>query len=320
MKRRIVILFSLLACCLFSCVKTEVPACPEDYTGDHVVFLIVDDRSYENDNQDSDQFMPYADYISNHFHVWTNLETGEEHKSEDNEGVSGQSKRFPVSLDGIAEGPHIFTSWGNLSGLDAIVSAGAMTRADGTEVPLSGVELHPNGEESTDVYMASQSIDLTPGTEQPYMVPMERQKGLLSVEYMDFPPEITRVDVTFGPVYSHVQSDGTFTGSTSVTKSFPVTQSPPPASGSTRADEAISTLINTYVAPTIPGTQADLAVSLYRDGDTSPHIVLPAANLNVTSNVITPARVNYNVESGQWQLWVQVDGAWAMIYDIPITN
>lgn len=321
MKKRVFILFSLLPIWLFSCVKTEVPDCPDGGVTSNYLFLVVGDRSYENDNTDSDQFMPYSDYIANHFHVWHNLNTGEEIKGEDYEETNGSSKRYPVSLDGMAATKYRFTSWGNLSGIDAITS-GTYTRADGEVVPLTGVDLHPDGMESTDIYRTSQDIDLTPGNEQANMLPMDRAKGLLSVEYVNFPADVTRVDVNFGPVSAHIDNEGNYTGSVTVTKSF--TFNTPPAETNSGiepfADEP--TTLDTFMAPTkVEGAEPKLNVSLYREGDSEPFAVLPGTDpqLRVTENEITTARVAYDTESGQWQLLIQVDGAWRVIYDLIVT-
>ncbi len=314
MKRCIVILFALSPFCLVSCVKTDVPAeCPGDFTAYHM-FMCVKHRSYHNDLTDSDQFLPYADYITNHFHVWQDVETGEETKGEDVQETTTNSKRYPVILDGIAQVTHQFTSWGNLSGIDAITTNGIFTRADGVDVPASGVYLHPGGTESTDIYRASQLIDLTPGNEQPYMVPMTRTKGLLSVEYPSLPPEITRVDISFGPVYSHIAGDGTYSGSITVAKSFPVNQ---PVAAAKPAAEETPAILNTFMAPTIEGAPASLDMSLYSDGATEPDMVFPASGIAIEPNVITPLRLT-NPQEGKWELWITVDGAWEMVSDFTV--
>lgn len=268
---------------LVGCVRSNVPAqCPEDFS----VSLFVQDKNYTADATPVDENLLFADYISGVYYVMHNTETGEDISSGGYIPVTGSQQQYPISLSNVPAGQYLLTAWGNLSGMGAIVNGSA--------------SLHPSGEESTDIYLGYKLLDLRPGHEQAYTVGMQRTKGLLEIECVDFPASISRVDVSFEPVYATALNSGSYSGSVISGKSFLFGGSNP-------------SLLKILLAPTLTGTTSNLTVSLYETGNSSPIFIFPTNGLTIVRNEITMVRLNYNVPDGSLELWVMIDGQWVKI-------
>ncbi len=281
--KRVIPLLPFIWACLASCVRTDVPAQCPDATS---LTLFVQDKNYAGAAALRDENLSFASYISGVYYVLHNLQTGEEIASGGYLSVTGTAAEYPISLDGLPAGQYLLTAWGNLPGI--------------TTISATGAELHAAGGESTDIYRGSQVVDLRPGHEQAYRVGMQRTKGLLEIECVDFPSSISHIEVSFGTVYARDAADGSYAGSATVAKSFPFGNGNP-------------TLLAMRLAPTPGSSPSNFTVSLYETNNPSPFFVFPTNGLTIARNTVTRVRLNYNLPGVNLELWVMIDGEWVRV-------
>ncbi len=274
----------ILAFCFCSCIKEDVPPCPDQYK----VQLFVKDKNYGN-QQTIDENLPFRQYAGTIYYVLHNIETGNDIYSPFIT-VTGDEKEYPVQFSNIPNGRYLLSVWGNLPNTGVV---------DGTKI-----NLHPEQQESTDMYLASDTLVFT-SDRQSASLGLERAKGKLQIVCKNFPDTINKVDIQVTNVYQNLASNYTYSGTTTVQKHFSLTGVSDP-------------VLEAVLAPTISESTSKLTLSIFSNQGNSPIFTPATFDLIIKRNEVTSVEINYNDLSNQWEIWVQIDSQWTMIYQLDI--
>lgn len=273
---------------LASCIHDS-----EDCSANYKIILFVKDKAYfnEDESQNRSSFKYYIPNIDYSF----KKEDGGKYQitvqyMEIEDGV-----QFPaIQLNSIPVGLYKFVVWGNFST--------SISEENGS------ILLHRNQQEGTDLYVASYPLKTTLGSEDSYSIGMERVKGKLSVELIDFPSSIVRVDQYVSSVYSGVTSEMKYLGETNVNKTF--------LDKTQREFQRLETCL----APTIWGKPSQLVLSFYEGNSETPLLKTTETELYINRNEITYLKVYYNVSDGKIEIWMLIDQQWKLVNQLEIES
>ncbi len=275
----------VLTICFCSCIKEDVPPCPDQYR----VQVYVKDKNYVN-QQAVDNNSPFRQYVNTIYYILHNLETGTTTYSSLIH-VTGNEKEYTIQFPNISSGRYILAILGNLPNSSAIVN---------DEINLNS----PSTEASFDLYLVSDTISFT-SEKQSNSVGLERTKGKLQITCKNFPDSISNVDIKVTNLYQYLRSDYTYSRTTDVMKSFPLTG-------------AEDLVLETILAPTVAGSTSELTLSIFANNNNLPLFTPATINMNIKRNEVINIEINYNNLSMMWEIWIQINSQWERVYQMDI--
>lgn len=163
------------------------------------------------------------------------------------------------------------------------------------------VELHPEGSESSDLYLGRDTLDLPPAADR--NIALRRTKGKLLILYEKFPENIARVEMTAAGISKYLDETLVYTGTTDVAKSFLLDAGHP------------SGQLETILAPTQAEASPQLSLALY-DSAGNPKITFSRISLTMLRNHISAVKVHY--DEPNWEIWITANGQWVQLHDLTI--
>lgn len=267
---------------LASCTKND---CPTGY----LIKVTVKDKNYFNADQFSqlekkDETLPFHQFIKTVYYTLRDTKTGNLVYQSDVVNVEEGKDFYPITVDGFSAGEYELTVWGNRT----------------PDVP-SG-ELHYNGQEQTDIYVARTILSF-PMSYKSVSLALERAKGKLVIFCSNFPAGIGSLSQKVSSIYETVDSQLEYTGEAEVNK-----------------EVAVNNIIETYLAPTSAGKISKLNLNFFSltRAASSPTLTLPEMEITIHRNEITAVKVDYNIISGNWEIWLNIDGEWIMVHHLSI--
>lgn len=276
------ILIATLLGSMSSCTKDD---CPTGYS----IKVTVKDKNYFNADQFSqlekkDETLPFHQFIETICYTLRNTETENLVYQSDVVNVEEGKDFYPLTIDGFPAGEYELTVWGNRT----------------PDVP-SG-ELHYNGLEQTDIYVA-RTILTFPMSYKSVSLALERTKGKLVIFCSNFPASISSLSQNISSIYETVDSQLKYTGEAEVHK-----------------ESAVNEIIETFLAPTLADKISKLNLNFFSliRAASNPVLTLPEMEITIHRNEITAVKVDYNTVTGNWEIWLNIDGEWIMVHYLDI--
>lgn len=274
----------LLLTIVSSCIRESESECYSQYT----VRVFVKDKNYTNVDAISpqdriDESLPFRKFVGTVYFTLSKASTGELVQESALTTVVDDADYFPINLNGIPYGDYKLTVWGNTT---ADVAAG---------------NLHQGNKELTDVYLGSTDLKVK-AAQMSSDVTLQRTKGLLLVQFTNFPSYIKGISANVVGVYGTVSPEFAYAGNTSVAKEIPF---------------QLKTQL--LLAPSVSEGASKLRIKLYATDQIAgadPVITLPETSFTVRRNEMGLVTVNYNAPSGNFEIWTYINGEWTMIHSL----
>ncbi|MDD6210573.1 MAG: hypothetical protein PUB21_08220 [Bacteroidales bacterium] len=273
--------FAVLLAIASSCIKSDLPECPPQFT----VQVLVKDRNYFNIDDfpqltKADDNLPFGYFIKTLYYTLRNRATNKVIRySALIQTDKDESDIYTLTFNDIPEGEYELIVWGNL---ETITNIGS---------------LHPDNKEYADIYAASATLNFTRGYKKAEVL-MQRVKGKLLLLYKNFPAEYTSIKQSIDNITQSVDTRFKYDGVTRVEKDIPVQNS----------DEI-------RLAPTTEGSLSKLQI-VFNSGVST--LALPDINITVNRNEITAVSVDYNAIEGIWEIQAYINGEWTTIHRLDI--
>lgn len=163
------------------------------------------------------------------------------------------------------------------------------------------LELHPGGTESNDIYIASGTVTYPLTASQ--TLSMNRTKGLLLLYYESLPDNIANIRLEATGVSKNVDSQLSYSGTTTVTKDIP------------RPADQTPGILTLLLAPTQNAASPHLTIHLTDSGDNNVR-TLSNITLPITRNQITAFKLTYDPDQDVWEIRISIEGVWIQIHDL----
>jgi len=277
-------LFLLFAFCFSSCIKEDVPPCHDQYK----VQLYVKDKNYINQHTVSET-LSFRQYINGLYYVLHNVVTGDNIYGQYSI-IESEEENYTLPFSNIPNGRYILHVWGNL--------------VSNRIIENMRINLHSDHQESTDIYFVADTLDFT-SDRQSAVLGLERTKGKLQITLKNFPDSITKIDILVSNLYENKEFY-LYSGSTEITKSFLLTN---------KTDYMYSV----FLAPTVQDVKSKLNLSIFGNNGDVPLFIPAAIDMIIKRNEITNIEINHNDLNRVWEIWIQIDGEWEMVYQLEIS-
>lgn len=281
----------LLAGFFFSCIKEQGrDKCLPEYR----ILLEVKDKNYSNianiaGLEPKDEQLSFRQYIADLSYRLYHLETRTITASGSGLIVTDDNQLESLVLPDLIPGKYVLSIFGNIS-----------QHLKLEDEQWIG-ELHPDGREGQDTYIAYDTISFSE-SEIENKVVLQRTKGYLFIQLEGIPDSVARIDQQVGNLYREVNQNLGYVAETSVFKSFTTDLHP-------------SAILMTTLSPTIDGKESTLRLSFYTKEATTPFFFLPDIRIVMKRNQITAYKINYLPEGGI-EVWMSVEGAWVKQHDM----
>lgn len=286
MKSRNILFFLLTLVISFtSCIKDDLEDCS--------LIIVVQDKNYNN-IAEIDGLSPLAENLAMHNYVstlsawWLKMGANVNETRELN--MSSDEKEYTVPSGFFADGSY-----------DFVVSGNYLFTPQNAGNDFKYIDLHPQGQEGDDIYIGRDHFGIPLHKEE--TVVLNRTKGKLLLQFVDFPVSIASVRARVSGVYSNVDKDLNYIGSTTVTKSFIPTQ---PDTGD---------YFGMLLAPTNASGKTFLSLSLLgANGNTI--YAINDIPIVISRNHLTLVRQRYLPGTNEWEISLFVDGEWEAIHSL----
>lgn len=218
--------------------------------------------------------LPLRSYIGTIYYTLRNISTGAVVDEAPVKEVTGDNTSYTLKFNKMPKGKYELTVWGNLT----------------PDVPAG--TLHPNGNEHTDIFMATDTLDFG-SSQRKSAIGLERTKGKLLIISANFPSEAGRIDEALSSVSQFVDPYFAYTGNGEVAKSQP-----------------FQNIAGTFLAPSVGNEKSKLKLSYYsKDATPLLLLTLPEIELAVRKNEISVVAVDYQ----KAEIWLFINGDWSSI-------
>lgn len=290
MKMPILVIVCML--CFASCIKESLSDCTYQYQ----IKLFVEEKRYSSGYPDGiepiNENLPFRAYVGDLYYTLQYIENGALVVSQVLDVIDVDDKEITLTLNDIPNEKYKLTVWGNVDNADSLA--------------ILPYTLHTNEEETSDIYLASKTVDFNEGEIQDISMGMRRLKGKLYLELFDLPPHIDKVTKTITNLHATVSDEVVYSGETRVCKSLSL-------------DGKKSTVaIETLLAPTVASKQSLLSLSFHnKETGKELEIDSPLA-MTIKKNEITYLKVGYKSSEGKLEVWAFIDGQWQLINKLDI--
>jgi len=278
----------LLTICT-SCIKDDLSDCPDPT----FLNIIVEDKNYDNAAEIEDytpvnENLPMINYV-NPLSIWMHKVNSDEAKEL---AMNNDQTTYPISSDSFSDGNYKLSVAGNY-----------LLQVPENNSETAFISLHPDGTEGSDIYLGNDVFDIPLNADR--IINLNRTKGRLLLKFVDFPENITRVNLTASNVYSTINSSKEYSGSTNVKKTFVPGQ---------------PDMFNYYsimLAPTPAETTTGITIEMLgENGDLI--YTLTNINLAIQRNHLSVLQARYIPEEERWEVSLFFDGEWKVIHNLSI--
>lgn len=285
-------LFSLL---LFgSCIRDEIQPCPPLQ-----VQIVVKDKNYFNADkvgmeERRSEELPFREYVPTLYYTLRDASTGKVMEKADVFRVPDDGATFIVTFNpDLPFGTYIITVWGGLK----------------DDTPTNDdpafMILHAEQAEGEDIYLTSDTL-LYDARNNDYTVALERTKGKLIIQATGLPAGVDFSDKDIGGLFQNVDNAFNYSGTTSVH-----TQ--------TGWSETSGIVTRTLLAPSQKENGSRVEVHLYGSQTRAMSVLTPqTVNITMERNKLTALRYVYDDSTGGFTIYILLDDAWSVIYEMEI--
>lgn len=290
MKLQHIVLFLLaLPLLMVSCVKQGAIECPS-------LQITVQDKNYDNIREIEGLSpvsgeLPLISYVNPLSMAW--LKTGAANPQIQAISVSSDEKTHAIPSTFFAKGKYDFAVSGNY------VFENEVTLS--TDSPII---LHPDGGEGGDVYLQNDRFTIPLASDR--TIPLQRTKGKLLLQFVDFPVEITAVQATVRGIYGQVNPYFQYSGSSTATKSFIPGQ---PDTGN---------YYGMMLAPTDASVDSFVDLTLLDNAGNA--TLISNIPITISRNHLTLLQQRYLPDEQAWEISLWVNGAWEVVHNLAIGN
>lgn len=275
--------FMMLSALPSSCID-------DDCSVSHTVNIGIKDKNYFNvssfpEVSPVNEQLPFRNFSNNIYYLLRNTDTGEITRKSTLTDVTDDNSSYSLHLMDIPEGNYNLSVWGNIV----------------TGIPPG--TLHPNGQEHTDIFMASALLKIG-SCPSSHALSMERTKGKLLVLCTNFPEGYTHLQANIKHVSQTSDERLVFEGDTEVNK-----------------DQLLKNINEILLAPTPTGGSTLVNISFYASEARSAvlPLIIPETKITISRNELTAVRVDYNNQNNTWDISVYADGRWTLIHHLDIS-
>lgn len=275
--------FMMLSALPSSCID-------DDCSVSHTVNIGIKDKNYFNvssfpEVSPVNEQLPFRNFSNNIYYLLRNTDTGEITRKSTLTDVTDDNSSYSLHLTDIPEGNYNLSVWGNIV----------------TGIPPG--TLHPNGQEHTDIFMASALLKIG-SCPSSHALSMERTKGKLLVLCTNFPEGYTHLQANIKHVSQTSDERLVFEGDTEVNK-----------------DQLLKSINEILLAPTPTGGSTLVNISFYASETRSAvlPLIIPETKITISRNELTAVRVDYNNQNNTWDISVYADGRWTLIHHLDIS-
>lgn len=275
--------FMMLSALPSSCID-------DDCSVSHTVNIGIKDKNYFNvssfpEVSPVNEQLPFRNFSNNIYYLLRNTDTGEITRKSTLTDVTDDNSSYSLHLTDIPEGNYNLSVWGNIV----------------TGIPPG--TLHPNGQEHTDIFMASALLKIG-SCPSSHALSMERTKGKLLVLCTNFPEGYTHLQANIKHVSQTSDERLVFEGDTEVNK-----------------DQLLKNINEILLAPTPTGGSTLVNISFYASETRSAvlPLIIPETKITISRNELTAVRVDYNNQNNTWDISVYADGRWTLIHHLDIS-
>ena len=276
--------FMMLSALPSSCIDDD------DCSVSHTVNIGIKDKNYFNvssfpEVSPVNEQLPFRNFSNNIYYLLRNTDTGEITRKSTLTDVTDDNSSYSLHLTDIPEGNYNLSVWGNIV----------------TGIPPG--TLHPNGQEHTDIFMASALLKIG-SCPSSHALSMERTKGKLLVLCTNFPEGYTHLQANIKHVSQTSDERLVFEGDTEVNK-----------------DQRLKSINEILLAPTPTGGSTLVNISFYASETRSAvlPLIIPETKITISRNELTAVRVDYNNQNNTWDISVYADGRWTLIHHLDIS-
>lgn len=286
---------------LSSCIRDRIEPCPPLQ-----VKIAVRDKNYANIDMveqktglDSrvDENRSFRNYVKKLFYVLYNLETEEVVSVRHLHDVTGEAEMATAYLpEDLPFGKYGLVVWGNILSDEGILA----------DENFGVYDLHRDHVEGYDVYMATGEL-LYDEWHYEYVVEMERLKGKLLIQALNFPGEIGWSKKIVGDVMGNVDYGWHYSEKETV-----VTYT----EWGMHGDSFVS---STCLAPSVTASGSTIDAALYDQPEMEePVMQLMTVRAVISRNEITVLRYVYDEYTGNVNIYILMDDGWDEIYSLEI--
>ncbi len=276
-----------------SCVRDELQPCPA-----LSVQVAVKDKNYFNVQQVAQEStrsedLAFREYIPTLYYRLCPLGSDEPVEEQELFEVTGNEQEYAIRFsEALPHGTYVLTVWGGLKDLTKLNAS------------RSSVDLHPEGTEGEDVYVACDTL-VYDAWHYDYTAEMERTKGKLIVLATNLPDNIQWSGQTDKGLYRTVDSDFDYSGVVGVHTTGEWVS----------AEKAI--LTKTVLSPSLQTNGTVQQMQFYDAAERLwPAAVPNDVKLTMRRNELTVLKYVY--EEGRFVVFVLVNGDWERIHDMVI--
>ena len=278
---------------LSSCVRDEVPQCP-----DLKVTVEVKDKNYANIDdvemlERVPEDLPFRSYVPTLYYILCDAESGEVVEQDGVFDVEGDEKNYTINFCScLPHGHYTLTIWGGLDDNSPV---------DGDGNPHT-LDFHPGNAEGLDVYVAMLDI-VYDADNYEYTAQMERTKGKLLIECSGYEPGFVSSEKSIDHLRAKVDHSLAYDGRTHVVSNH---------------------FIDTPVAPMMtatalsPSTSADASILHLQLGDGNKTFNPHDVKICIHRNELTVLRYIYNPDAHSFKVLVLVNAAWKELVELEI--
>lgn len=285
----------LLSILLFSsCVRDEIEPCPP-----LTVNIAVKDKNYFNVDkvaleERKSEDLAFKEYVPTLYYQLRSAATGEVIEEQGVFEVTGDEKTFPITFcDCIPHGKYVLTVWGGLK--------------DNTPLgddPLTAI-LHEEQKEGDDFYMTNDTL-VYDAWNYDYTVDMERTKGKLIIQVENLPEDVNYSDKTVSGLFLDLDCEFNYSNQTKVQTTAEWEEKP-------------EIVTKTVLAPSIKEKGSKVNVNFYDNPQrTTPTLTPKDVNVTMKRNELTVLKYVYDDGKGDFTIYVLMNDAWDIIYDMGI--
>ncbi|WP_294629503.1 hypothetical protein [uncultured Bacteroides sp.] len=169
---------------------------------------------------------------------------------------------------------------------------------------MTGI-LHTGQAEANDVYLAHDTL-VYDGQHFYHSLALQRTTGKLLIQIVDLPAAVRYEANSIGQIYERVNHKFKYANPVTIRKQNTWNASP-------------EILLHTVLAPSVEENQSSVHLDLYDKADrTTPTLTPKNVNVTLKRNELTALRYVYDNGKKDFNIYLLVDAAWEIIYDLDI--
>lgn len=279
---------------LSSCIRDDLKPCPPLQ-----VELSVKDKNYFNINNvpletRKSESLAFRAYVPTLYYMLRDAATGD---IVEEQGVFNVTDNAPTHSVTFCEclpfGKYVLTVWGGLTDNSQL-----------TDNSLASI-LHASQVEAKDIYLTHDTL-VYDDQHVHYSFDLQRTTGKLLVQIIDLPATVLYEDNSIGQIYERVNHKFEYSNPITVRKQDAWNTAP-------------DVVLYTILAPSIGELQSPVHINLYDKAERTAPILTPKdVNVTLKRNELTTLKYVYDDEKRDFNIFLLIDDAWEIIYNLDI--